>query len=136
LEATKIEVRNLGDTVVISVDGLLVVGVPFQISGDKLSSGDMWVTNAIAQLIAQQVSKGAKKIVVDLTHCNSLDSSAIGYLVIASSKLRKEGGKIAVAASPDSLPLEILELTSTTKILPVYESVESAAQALEGAKTM
>jgi anti-sigma B factor antagonist len=72
-------------------------------------------------------------IVVDLTECEFIDSSAIRALLLSrEEKNRNPGGEsLAVAASSDQI-LRILEVMGLDKVLPVEPTVDQAAAALSG----
>lgn len=79
------------------------------------------------------VEADAKGIVVDLTACEFIDSSAIRALLV--SRQEKSPGKgresLAVAASSDQI-LRILSVMGLDQVLPIKPTVEEAAAALSG----
>jgi len=72
-------------------------------------------------------------IVVDLTQCEFIDSSAIRALLLSREEKNRNPGSqgLAVAASSDQI-LRILEVMGLDKILPVEPTVDQAAAALSG----
>ncbi|HET9121327.1 MAG TPA: STAS domain-containing protein [Solirubrobacterales bacterium] len=79
------------------------------------------------------VENDAKGIVVDLTECEFIDSSAIRALLLSrEEKNPAEGSEsLAVAASSDQI-LRILSVMGLDQVLPIKPSVEEAAAALSG----
>ena len=79
------------------------------------------------------VENDAKGIVVDLTECEFIDSSAIRALLLSREEKNPAGGgeSLAVAASSDQI-LRILSVMGLDQVLPIKPSVEEAAAALSG----
>jgi anti-sigma B factor antagonist len=77
------------------------------------------------------VEAEAKGIVVDLTACEFIDSSAIRALLLSrQEKSPGQGGEsLAVAASSDQI-LRILSVMGLDQVLPIEPTVEQAAAAL------
>ena len=70
-------------------------------------------------------------IVVDLTACEFIDSSAIRALLLSREEKNRNPGResLAVAASSDQI-LRILEVMGLDKVLAVEPTVDQAAAAL------
>ena len=70
-------------------------------------------------------------IVVDLTACEFIDSSAIRALLLSREEKNRDPDResLAVAASSDQI-LRILEVMGLDKVLPVEPTVDQAAAAL------
>ena len=79
------------------------------------------------------VETDTRGIVVDLTECEFIDSSAIRALLLSrEEKSPREGGEsLAVAASSDQI-LRILSVMGLDQVLPIEPTVEQAAAALSG----
>lgn len=77
------------------------------------------------------VEADAQGIVVDLTKCEFIDSSAIRALLLSREEKKPEQGAetLAVAASSDQI-LRILSVMGLDQVLPVEPTVEQAAAAL------
>ncbi len=80
--------------------------------GDKAVmrlSGVDFVAASVPELRSQMrgvLDEGARRLVVDLTNVQMVDSSGIGLLISAHNSLHKLGGHLAVVhASPDILDL-------------------------------
>lgn len=69
-------------------------------------------------------------LVIDLTTCTFLDSSAIAAIVGAARALMNGQIKIAIACEPGSEPMRILRLAGIDRTVPV---LPDAALALESA---
>jgi anti-anti-sigma factor len=79
------------------------------------------------------VEADANGIVVDLTECEFIDSSAIRALLLSREEKNSDhnGESLAVAASSDQI-LRILGVMGLDKVLPIEPTVEQAAAALSG----
>jgi anti-sigma B factor antagonist len=77
------------------------------------------------------VEADARGIVVDLTACEFIDSSAIRALLLSREEKRPEHGAetLAVAASSDQI-LRILSVMGLDQVLPIKPTVGEAAAAL------
>jgi anti-sigma B factor antagonist len=64
------------------------------------------------------ISKGHKKIVIDLSGLRLIDSSGVGAIVYLFRKLRAVGGTVSVKGAADQ-PLAILRLLKLDQILLV-----------------
>jgi anti-sigma B factor antagonist len=79
------------------------------------------------------VEADAKGVVVDLTECEFIDSSAIRALLLSREEKGSDGGteSFAVAASSEQI-LRILSVMGLDQVLPIEPTVEEAAAALSG----
>jgi anti-sigma B factor antagonist len=79
------------------------------------------------------VEADADGIVVDLTECEFIDSSAIRALLLSRDEMNSHhnGESLAVAASSDQI-LRILGVMGLDKVLPIEPTVKQAAAALSG----
>jgi anti-sigma B factor antagonist len=79
------------------------------------------------------VEADANAIVVDLTQCDFIDSSAIRALLLSrEEKVPEKGGEsLAVATSSEQI-LRILSVMGLDQVLPIEPTVERAAAALSG----
>ena len=77
------------------------------------------------------VAADAQGIVVDLTECEFIDSSAIRALLLSRKEKNPDEGSesLAVAASSEQI-LRILSVMGLDQVLPIKPSVEEAAAAL------
>jgi anti-sigma B factor antagonist len=77
------------------------------------------------------VKADANGIVIDLTACEFIDSSAIRALLLSREEKNADPSKesLAVAASSDQI-LRILSVMGLDQVLPIKPTVEEAAAAL------
>jgi anti-sigma B factor antagonist len=83
--------------------------------------------------LRRAVEADTSGIVVDLTECEFIDSSAIRALLLSREEKKPEPGgeSLAVAASSDQI-LRILSVMGLDQVLPIEPTVEQAAAALSG----
>lgn len=74
----------------------------------------------------------AKALLIDLSDVPFMDSAGLGALIGGIRRTREGGGEVAVACSRQSLT-RLLHTTGFDRIVPVAESVDEAAAALEEA---
>ncbi len=75
--------------------------------------------------VAELVSGGRSRIVLDLTATEFMDSSGLGALVSCLKKARQAGGDLRLAAPTEQVST-VLELTNLARVLRPSPSVESA----------
>jgi len=102
------------DITVVELTGRLVLGRESQ----RLES-----------LVEDLASKGARKVIFDLTGVDYIDSAGVGMVALASGKLRESGGALALVVSGGRV-LQLLNLTQMHNIVKVCPTVEAAAAAL------
>lgn len=68
----------------------------------------------------------AGRVVVDLSGCTFLDSSALRVLVHGARAADVAGGSIALVTTHPGI-LRVLDIATTDTMLPVHDTVESAA---------
>ena len=104
-------------------------------------SADYTVCRPVGELDAYTVSQfresladlaGASRLLIDLSSVPFMDSAGLGALIGGIRRAREQGGEVAVACSRPTLT-RLLHTTGFDRIVPVTETVESAASALAGA---
>jgi anti-sigma B factor antagonist len=108
-----IETRTEGDVVVIDFQGRLAAGV-----GDEL----------LPRLIEQLIGEGHRKILLNLSDMDYIDSNGLGELV-QSLKTSKRFGAALVLLKPQDRVRKTLKLTN---LLPMFRVFESEADAMKG----
>ena len=72
-----------------------------------------------------------KRIVIDLSGCTFLDSSAVRALVGTARAAESAGGDVALVTNDQGIR-RVLEIASVETMLPVHETVEQASLTPEG----
>lgn len=107
----KIYTRIVGDVHVLDVSG-------------KITLGD--ATRTMRQTISGLLENGGKKIVLNLTDVNYIDSSGIGELVRTYTTVTGEGKELKLL----NLTKKIKEVLAIAKLLTVFQVYESEQVAL------
>jgi len=84
---------------------------------------DMATTPSFAETLAR--ADPARRLVVDLTACTFLDSSAVRALTVRAQAATEVGGSMSLVASDDGI-LRTLEIAGTETLLPVHPTLEAA----------
>lgn len=79
----------------------------------------------LREIIADLVSDGSTRIVVDMGETTFLDSSGLGALIAGLKSARQAGGDLRIAR-PTAPVTTVLELTNLDRVLRPRESVEAA----------
>ena len=77
--------------------------------------------------ISELLIAGIKKIIFDLSELDGIDSTGVGVLVVCQAKMQKAGGMLRIAG-PQGIVQETLMLTHVDKLVPLFPSVDLAAQ--------
>lgn len=82
--------------------------------------------STVALLDAElEQSLSAKRVVIVLTGCTFIDSSALRSLVRAQRSVRERGGELAIVA-PSQPARRVLEVASLDRVIPVFDSLAEA----------
>lgn len=80
----------------------------------------------IEWVIDELVRGDIRKVVLDLSEVDRVDSTGIGMLVTSSGKLKKAGGEIRVAGARGMVH-DMAYTANIHRIIPFHDSVEQAA---------
>jgi|SRR5581483_5321559 len=106
--------EQIGDVTVIELTGRLLLGT---------SLG--YAENAITRLI----NSGTRKLVIDLTRLEHIDSSGLGMLIFSSGKMEQNGGHMRLAGASGSVA-RVFDVVHADRVLKLDSSVASACQNL------
>ena len=104
--------RELGDSVVVQPTGRL----------------NMVAAPALREKLRELVESGSRRIVVDLSVTEFIDSSGLGALISGLKAARQAGGDLRIAA-PTEQVRRVLTLTKLDRVLTAHESAEAAFDA-------
>ena len=84
------------------------------------AAGELDVNTApeLREQLANLVSEGARRIVVDLTDVSFVDSTALSVLVSALKRLRQANGDLELA-SPKPSVRRVFEITGLTRLFTI-----------------
>ncbi len=104
-----------------------------EISSEVRSSGlvvisargplDLMAAPALREELTAHVHNGNKRLVIDLSEVESMDSTALGALVFALKAARKNGGDLRIAG-PNERVVTLLKLTKLADLLKVTDSID------------
>ncbi len=77
-------------------------------------------------ILKKDIERQVKKMVIDLSQCEFIDSTFTGVLVLALKEIIKINGKLRVV-SPHSIAHSVLEQTNTLRIFNVLDNLDDAA---------
>ena len=103
--------RQAGDVTILDLSGSV-----------RMGDGAVSLRNSIRGLIDQ----GNKKILLNLASVKNIDSSGIGELIANYTTLSRDGGQLKLL----NLTEKIQNLLVITKLLTVFDSYDSEAEAL------
>ena len=102
------------------IDGVTVVDLSGRIT---LGEGSVVLRDAVRELL----SKGSKKILVNLADVNYIDSSGIGELVSAFTTVRNQQGELKLL----NLTKKVHDLLQITKLYTVFDVKDDEAAAIK-----
>ena len=105
------------------VDGVTVVDCSGRIT---LGEGSVTMRDTVRELL----SKGQKKLLLNLGEVNYIDSSGIGELVSAFTTVRNQGGELKLL----NLTKKVHDLLQITKLYTVFEVHDDEAKAVQSFK--
>jgi anti-sigma B factor antagonist len=109
--------RTVGDVVIIDLSGKITLG----------DGGDAMLKDKVRSLLQQ----GRKKLVMNLGDVSYIDSAGLGELVQAYAAASKSGGALKLVNTTK----RIKDLLSITKLLTVFETFDSEAEAVTSFST-
>jgi anti-sigma B factor antagonist len=102
-------------------DGVTVV----EISG-RLNLGNSLIS--IESAIKRLIEQGARKLIVDLSDVNYIDSSGIGMLVACAGQMEQSRGRMRIAGAAGAVA-KAFQIVHMERITPLDENLEASAGA-------
>jgi anti-sigma B factor antagonist len=84
---------------------------------------DMAAAPALRQLVLQLLAQGDRRITVDLTAADFVDSTGLGALVAALKRVRTHDGELVVVC-PDARLRRLFELTDLVSVFGLRQTVD------------
>ena len=112
----QIHQRSVGDVTIIDMGGKMTLGEGDELLRDKVNS---------------LIQQGQKRIVLNLADVPYIDSAGLGEIVRTYTTVSRNGGSLKLL----SLTKRIQDLLSITKLLTVFETFESEADAVRSFST-
>ena len=107
----KIDTRSVGDVHILDCSGKITLG-----------EGTMAIRNAVREVL----KSGGKKIILNLSEVNYIDSSGIGELVSTYTTVTNQSGQLKLL----NLTKKIQELLQITKLLTVFQVYDNEQKAI------
>jgi anti-sigma B factor antagonist/stage II sporulation protein AA (anti-sigma F factor antagonist) len=93
----------------------------------NLSRATWKEATAFKEILKDDIEKKFKRIIVDISQCEFMDSTFLGALVLGQKNITKIGGEIKIV-EPVSVFQTLMEKTSTLKIFDTYKSLDEAVR--------
>ena len=107
----QIEERSAGDVTVLDLKGKMTLGEGDELLRDKINS---------------LIQQGRRKVVLNLEDVPYIDSAGLGEIVRTYTTITRQGGSLKLL----NLTKRITDLLSITKLLTVFETYDSEADAI------
>ena len=79
------------------------------------------------KILYQDIQTGWRKIIIDLTECEYIDSTFLGAIVISFKHITELGGKIKLAGIQQEVR-SMFQLTKMNRVFEIFENREEALQ--------
>jgi len=106
------------------VDGTCVVSIAGELN--------LYTAPRLEQALLGPLSDGTRAVIVDLTKCEFIDSTALGILLGANKQLRKAAGALLLVGVEHNIR-KMLEITGLDGMLSIHPS-RAAALNVEAAR--
>jgi anti-sigma B factor antagonist len=101
-------IRQVGGVTIADISGRIVLGEE---------------SAALRELVGDLLSKGHKKILLNLGDVTYIDSTGLGALVSASTSVRRQGGELKLL----NLTNKVEDLMQITKLYTVFDVMDDEA---------
>ena len=91
----------------------------------NLTRATMKEAQEFKKLIIDEIDRNKKKIIIDLSECEFMDSTFIGVIVVSLKKIGAIGGELHLI-EPLAVAQSILEVTGVMNIFNMYKTKENA----------
>jgi anti-sigma B factor antagonist len=88
---------------------------------------DVYTAPQLRERLTALVEAGDRRVIVDLTKVEFLDSTGLGVLVGALRRLRVVDGELILVCPQEKL-LKIFRITGLDRVFALYESVDAAVE--------
>lgn len=109
----RIQVSDVDDVTILIIDGMITLGSDVTLS----------------EMFDEQIRRGRKKIILDMTKVKYIDSIGMGQLAGGYTVLEEVDGKMVLAQTNEKINT-LLKLTGLHNHIKTYPTVEDALKAL------
>src|ERR1700688_4498593 len=99
--------------------------------------GRMTLGNRLSEVersIRDTIDQGCRKLILDLTKLDFMDSSGVGVLVVCAGAMDKAGGQMRVAGANGRVS-QVFEITRLDRVVPIVVNADAACQSFTDAGT-
>jgi len=89
---------------------------------------DVYTAPRLRERLIEVIDGGGRRVIVDLSRVDFLDSTGLGVLVGALKRLRAAGGTFRLVCGKESL-LKIFRITALDQVFPLHPTVDEAISA-------
>lgn len=108
--------RTNGDVLVLELDGRLVIGEAVE---------------EFRRKVDEAMKSGRTRVALDMRGTEYIDSSGMGFLVVAHKVARDSGGKLAMFNLTDRV-IDLMLLTKLSGVFHLYANEQDAVDAIHG----
>jgi anti-sigma B factor antagonist len=99
-------------------DGITIL----ELQGSVMGGPD---ANALNEELHKLIAKKKKRIVLDLSKIQSMNSSGLGMLIGALTAVKNSGGELKIAAASNKIE-SLLVITKLTTVFEIFPTVQKA----------
>jgi anti-sigma B factor antagonist len=104
--------RQVGGVTIVDISGRIVLGEE---------------SAALREMVCDLLGKGQKRILLNLSDVNYIDSSGLGNLVSSFTSARKQGGELKLL----NLTNKVHDVMQITRLYTVFEILDDEATAVK-----
>jgi anti-sigma B factor antagonist len=107
-----------------NVDGVTILEL-----GGRFTASDQ--PGQLKDAVADAVRRGTRRLLLDLSGVQYIDSTRLGELIAAHVTLSRQGGRLTLAATPARI-VELLDIAGLDGIFERHDTVDQAILAVRG----
>jgi anti-sigma B factor antagonist len=108
------KIQQIGDVTIVSMSG-------------RLSHGNS--LSATETSVSRLIDGGTRKLVIDLSHLEYMDSSGLGMLIFCGGRMDQTGGRLRIAGANASVA-RVFDIAHANRVLQFDSDVESSCRRL------
>lgn len=105
------------------VDDILVIGI-------NLARATLQEAESFKQLLFNAIENGIRKVVIDFSQCDFVDSTFLGGLVVGLKRITQAGGDIRLVGFRPAVR-SMIELTRMHRVFNCFDNIQDAIKSFE-----